>query len=75
MVYILNFMWLQNDSLTPAFFLCLLISSSVMIPYVMVYEQTSMIAVKKERLNKKVNKWKINRRVKDQDAVIPEKGL
>lgn len=75
MVYILNFMWLQNDSLTPAFFLCLLISSSVMIPYVMVYEQTSMIAVKKERVNKKVNKWKINRRVKDQDAVIPEKGL
>ena len=75
MVYILNFIWLQNDSLTPAFFLCLLISSSVMIPYVMVYEQTSMIAVKKERVNKKVNKWKINRRVKDQDAVIPEKGL
>ena len=65
MVYILNFMWLQNDSLTPAFFLCLLIRSSVMIPYVMVYEQTSMIAVKKERVNKKVNKWKINRRVMD----------
>ena len=41
----------------------------------MVYEQTGMIAVKKERVNKKVNKWKINRRAKDQDAVSPEKCL
>lgn len=74
-------MWLQNDFLAPAFFLCLLISSFVMIPQetvtdlVMVYEQTGMIAVKKERVNKKVNKGKINRRVKDQDAVSPEKFL
>lgn len=78
MVYILNFMWLQNDFLTPGFILCLPISSSVMIPQetvtdlVIVYKQTGMIAVKKERVNKKVNKWKINRRVKDQDAVNPE---